>query len=100
MTRRLDEPAVDPESQAEAPDETIQVERLPSWMRRMPQPVAVVRSEEVEEPAPREAEWAEVDWQRLPRWMRGWPQRGREEEERQAADGAKWDHRDELPPEE
>jgi hypothetical protein len=47
-----------------------------------------------------EGDQGEVNREEWPSWMRGWPQRGRGDEESQAADGAEWDARDELPPDE
>ncbi len=47
-----------------------------------------------------EGDQVEVHWAEWPSWMRGSLQRGRAEREREGADGAEWNHQDEVPPEE
>ena len=116
MSKRLDEPQVDPPSQAEAPDETIDPKNLPGWMRQAPRPRVFEPSGRFEAPTQLEGIDAiyddvdavlvgdelaqdELEQERLPRWMRGLPERGKDETERQAelgsAEGVDW-----IPPDE
>ena len=116
VSKRLDEPPVDPPSQAEAPDETIDPKNLPSWMRQAPKPRVFEPSERAEVPPQLEGIDAvyedadavlvgdafaqeEVELERLPRWMRGLPERGKGDEAFEAELGSA-DFIDWIPPDE
>ena len=97
---------MDPPSQAEAPDETIDPKNLPSWMRRPLTAVRRPRADEavqlemaedelIDAPSPDELAQEEVDLERLPRWMRGLPEHGPPDEvqlqaELESADVRHW----------